>query len=363
MNAELKEVIPTSSIALSAHFQSSDLIRSNPGLEPVRRALQMVAPTNTVVLIQGETGTGKELVARAIHDESRRRGQYVRVNCAAMPAGLLENELFGHERGAFTGAVSRTDGRFQQAHGGTLFLDEIGDLPLELQPKLLRTLQEHEYERLGSGRTVRVDVRVIAATNADLQQMVLKHRFRADLFYRLNVFPIAIPPLRERRDDIPVLIGHFIRTLAPRMNKEVCEIAVEALEFSKHHTWPGNVRELQNFVERALVLSSGRRLEMPIGEFRKSASFAMPQTLAEAERSHILGVLRQTNGVISGPHGAALRLGLPRTTLMSRMQKLGIVQRRTCVGECVGDWQTLQPETQSEQPGDCDDRTARAALR
>ena len=203
MNVELKDVIPTSSNALSAQFQSSDLIRSNPGLGPVRRALQMVAPTNTAVLIQGETGTGKELVARAIHDESRRKGQYVKVNCAAMPAGLLENELFGHERGAFTGAVSRTDGRFQQAHGGTLFLDEIGDLPLELQPKLLRTLQEHEYERLGSGRTVRVDVRVIAATNADLQQMVLKHRFRADLFYRLNVFPIAIPPLRERRDDIP----------------------------------------------------------------------------------------------------------------------------------------------------------------
>jgi formate hydrogenlyase transcriptional activator len=230
----------------------------------------MVAPTNTVVLIQGETGTGKELVARAIHDESLRRGQYVKVNCAAMPAGLLENELFGHERGAFTGAVSRTDGRFQQAHGGTLFLDEIGDLPLELQPKLLRTLQEHEYERLGSGRPVCVDVRVIAATNADLQQMVLKHLFRADLFYRLNVFPIAIPPLRDRRDDIPVLIGHFIRTLAPRMNKEVCEIAEEALEYSKHHTWPGNVRELQNFVERALVLSSGRRLEIPIGEFSKA---------------------------------------------------------------------------------------------
>jgi formate hydrogenlyase transcriptional activator len=359
MNVELKDVIPTSSNALSAQFQSSDLIRSNPGLGPVRRALQMVAPTNTAVLIQGETGTGKELVARAIHDESRRKGQYVKVNCAAMPAGLLENELFGHERGAFTGAVSRTDGRFQQAHGGTLFLDEIGELPLELQPKLLRTLQEHEYERLGSGRTVRVDVRVIAATNADLQQMVLKHRFRADLFYRLNVFAIAIPPLRDRRDDIPVLIGHFIRTLAPRMNKEVCEIPEEALEYFKHHTWPGNVRELQNFVERALVLSSGRRLEIPTGEFRKGASFAMPQTLAEAERSHILGVLQQTNGVISGRNGAALRLGLPRTTLMSRMRKLGIVQRRTVV--C--DWQTLQPETQSVEPGDCDDRTARAAPR
>ena len=371
MNVELKDVIPTSSNALSAQFQSSDLIRSNPGLGPVRRALQMVAPTDTAVLIQGETGTGKELVARAIHDESQRRGQYVKVNCAAMPAGLLENELFGHERGAFTGAVSRTDGRFQQAHGGTLFLDEIGDLPLELQPKLLRTLQEHEYERLGSGRTVRVDVRVIAATNADLQQMVLKHRFRADLFYRLNVFPIAIPPLRERRDDIPVLIGHFIRTLAPRMNKEVCEIAVEALEFSKHHTWPGNVRELQNFVERALIMSSGRRLEIPIEELRTSASPAMtqpfaeernhipgvlhqtkmPQTLAEVERSHILGVLQQTRGVISGRNGAALRLGVPRTTLMYRMHKLGIVQRRTV----VGDWQASQPEIQPAESGAFDD--------
>src|SRR5580698_932194 len=358
MNAELKDDIPTSSIAPSPRIQSSDLVKSNPGLGSVWRALQMVAPTNTAVLIQGETGTGKELIARAVHDESRRKlGQYVKVNCAAMPAGLLENELFGHERGAFTGAVSRTDGRFQQAHGGTLFLDEIGELPLELQPKLLRTLQEHEYERLGSGRTVRVDVRVIAATNADLQQMVLKHRFRADLFYRLNVFAIAIPPLRDRRDDIPVLIGHFIRTLAPRMNKEVCEIAVEALEFFQNHTWPGNVRELQNFIERALVLSSGGRLEFPIEEFRKNAPFAVPQTLAEAERSHILDVLKQTNGVISGRNGAALRLGLPRTTLMYRMQKLGIVQRKTIVAHC----ETVQPETRSAEPGNCDAGTTRAA--
>jgi transcriptional regulator with GAF, ATPase, and Fis domain len=371
MNAMLKEVIPTSSIALSPQLQSSDLISSNPGLGSVWRALRMVATTDTLVLIQGETGTGKELVARAIHDQSRRKfGQYVKVNCSAMPPGLLENELFGHERGAFTGAVSRTDGRFQQAHGGTLFLDEIGELPLELQPKLLRILQEHEYERLGSGRTVRVDVRVIAATNADLQQMVLKQRFRADLFYRLNVFPIAIPPLRDRRDDIPLLIGHFIRTIAPRTNKDVCEIAEEMLEYLMQHTWPGNVRQLQNFVERALILSSGRRLEIPIEELRASASSEMTlplaeerdhilsvlqqtkrtQTLAEAKRNHIVGVLQQTNGVISGRNGAALRLGLPRTTLMYRMHKLGIVQRRTV----VGDRQSPQPEIQSPEPGDSD---------
>jgi formate hydrogenlyase transcriptional activator len=362
MIAELKDVIPTSSIALPPQFQSSHLVRSNPGLESVWRALQMVAPTNTAVLIQGETGTGKELVARAIHDESRRKfGHYVKVNCAAMPAGLLENELFGHERGAFTGAVSRTDGRFQQAHGGTLFLDEIGELPLELQPKLLRVLQESEYERLGSGRTLRVDVRVVAATNANLQQMVWMGRFRADLFYRLNVFPLAIPPLRDRRDDIPLLIGHFIRTLAPRMNKEVHEIAEEALENLQQHSWPGNVRELRNFVERALILSTGRRLEIPVGELRTSASAAVErhhtpgvfqetkiaETLADAERNHILGVLRQTNGVISGRNGAALRLGLPRTTLTSRMRKLGIVQRRTV----AGDWTTTQPGRQSEELG------------
>jgi formate hydrogenlyase transcriptional activator len=240
-----------------------------------------------------------------------------------------------------------------------LFLDEIGELPLELQPKLLRILQEHEYERLGSGRSVRVDVRVIAATNADLQQMVLKHRFRADLFYRLNVFPIAIPPLRCRRDDIPLLIGHFIRTLTPQMNKEVCEIAEEALEYLKQHTWPGNVRELQNFVERALILSSGQRLAMPIEVLRTSlhSSSATTPTLAEVERNHILDVLEQTNGIISGRNGAALRLGVPRTTLMYRMHKLGIVQRKTVVAHC----EIVQPETRSAEPGNCDAGTTRMA--
>ena len=243
--------------------------------------------------------------------------------------------MFGHERGAFTGAVSRTDGRFQQAHGGTLFLDEIGELPLELQPKLLRILQEQEYERLGCGRTVRVDVRLIAATNEDLQQMVLERRFRADLFYRLNVFPIFVPPLRQRRDDIPLLVGHFLRTLAPRVNKEVNEIAEEVLEFLMRQEWPGNVRELQNVIERAVIRSSGQRLEIPIDELttRSCSNSSMTHTLAETQRTLILDVLEQTKGVISGPNGAASRLGLPRTTLVSRMQKLGIVQRRTVLAD------------------------------
>jgi formate hydrogenlyase transcriptional activator len=243
--------------------------------------------------------------------------------------------LFGHERGAFTGAVSRTDGRFQQAHGGTLFLDEIGELPLELQPKLLRILQEQEYERLGGSRTVHVDVRLIAASNEDLQQMVLQRRIRADLFYRLNVFPISIPPLRHRREDIPLLVGHFLRALAPRVNKEVTEIADEALEVLKRWEWPGNVRELQNVIERAVIRSSGPRLEIPIEELGASScsNAAMTQTHAEAERSHILGVLEQTNGVVSGPNGAASRLGLPPTTLTYRMRRLGIVQRRTVLGD------------------------------
>jgi transcriptional regulator with GAF, ATPase, and Fis domain len=239
--------------------------------------------------------------------------------------------LFGHERGAFTGALTRTDGRFQQAHGGTLFLDEIGELPLELQPKLLRVLQEREYERVGGRCTIRVDVRVIAATNADLEQMVLQRRFRADLFYRLNVFPILIPPLRDRVDDISLITKHFTRMLSSQMNKGVCEIADEALKCLRRHTWPGNVRELQNVIERAVIRSPGPTVEISIEELRAASpqTGAIRRMLAETERSLILDVLKQTNGVVSGPNGAASRLGLPRTSLASRMRKLGIVQRKT----------------------------------
>jgi formate hydrogenlyase transcriptional activator len=352
MHIDLKDIISISPSAAPRKAPSSTLISSNPGLQSVWRAVQMVAWTHSSVLIQGETGTGKELVARAVHDESpRKHGPYVKLNCATLPSGLAESELFGHERGAFTGAVSRTDGRFQQAHGGTLFLDEIGDLPLELQPKLLRILQEQEYERLGGGRAVRVDVRLIAASNENLQQMVLQHRFRADLFYRLNVFPISIPPLRHRREDIPVLVEYFLRALAPRVNKEITEIADEALERLKRLEWPGNVRELQNVIERAVIRSSGPRLEIPIEELRvSSCSNAMTQTLAEAERSHILDALEQTKGVVAGPNGAASRLGLPRTTLTYRMQRLGIVQRKTI----FGDQGCAQPAIQGAQRRDSD---------
>src|ERR1700739_2708720 len=336
MQSDLKDIFPRNSSSYSGHRPSSIFISSTPGLQSVWRALQMVAPTDASVLLQGETGTGKELVARAVHDESlRKHGPYVKLNCSTLPSGLVESELFGHERGAFTGAVSRTDGRFQQAHGGTLVLDEIGRLPVELQPKLLRVLQEQECERLGSGRPARVDVRVIAATNADLRQMVLEHRFRADLFYRLNVYFIVISPRRDRRDDSPVLTTLFSRMLAPRMNKEVREIAEEALERLKRHDWPGNVRELRNFIERAVIHSSGPRLEIPPEEFRAGSDpkAASTQTLADAERSHILSVLARTSGVVSGRKGAASRLGLPRTTLMYRMHKLGIAQRRIVVGD------------------------------
>ena len=304
------------------------LIGSSRSLQQVRDAVQMVARTGSSVLIQGETGTGKELVAQAIHDESLcSRGPYVKLNCAAMPAGLLESELFGHERGAFTGAWAQTTGRFQQAHNGTLFLDEIGDLPIELQPKLLRVLQEQEFERLGSSRTIRVDVRVVAATNQDLLQMVQERKFRADLYYRLNVFPIAIPPLRDRKEDIPQLVRHFVRKFARRMNKEVSHIPEEVISVLQCHDWPGNIRELQNVLERAIILCSGPVLQLPHSELKRMVPDKTPtslRTLAEAEREHIGEVLRQANGVVGGRNGAAARLGVARTTLLYRMEKLGI---------------------------------------
>ncbi len=321
----------------------SELIGSSQGLRHVWNSIQMVARTDASVLIQGETGTGKELVARAIHEESlRKRGPYVTLNCAAMPAGLLESELFGHERGAFTGAVTQTTGRFQLAHGGTLFLDEIGDLPLELQPKLLRVLQEQEFERLGGARTIRVDVRIVAATNQDLQQMVQEQRFRADLFYRLNVFPIALPSLRERPEDIPLLVRHFVRKCASRMNKPVSCVSEEAMDVLRRYDWPGNIRELQNVIERAVIISSGPELHLPAGQPKRmttSDAAAPARTLADAERVHILKVLQQTGGVVGGRNGAAARLGLARTTLIFRMRKLGIGQEKAAaLGNPPSEW-------------------------
>ena len=318
----------------TAALETEQIVGANRGLRPVMDALRLVAPADATVLIHGETGTGKELIARAIHEHSQRRqAPYVKVNCAAIPAGLLESELFGHERGAFTGALMQTTGRFQMADRGTLFLDEVGDLPLELQPKLLRVLQEQEFERLGSRHTIRVNVRVVAATNLDLLQMVREHRFRADLYYRLNVFPISLPPLRQRAEDIPDLVWHFVRKFAARLDREIETVPDEAMRVLAAHDWPGNIRELQNFIERAVILSTGPVFRPPLHELRSTAPPPRPageRTLAEAERDHILEVLRNSSGVISGSNGAAARLGMKRTTLQYRMRKLGIEQRRVC---------------------------------
>ena len=305
-----------------------ELIGSSPEIRQILHAVQLVAQTDSTVLVQGETGTGKELIAMAIHRQSARwHNRCVKLNCAAMPAGLLESELFGHERGAFTGACSQTTGRFQLANNGTLFLDEVGDLPMELQPKLLRALQEQEFERLGSSQTIRVNVRVVAATNQNLWQMVQDRRFRADLFCRLNVFPISIPPLRHRREDIPLLARHFVRKFAWRMNREINHIPEEVMSILQRHHWPGNIRELQNFVERAVILSTGSVLHLPQCELNGLIEDQTPdvtRTLADAERRHISEVLKQTRGVVGGREGAAARLGVARTTLLYRMHKLGI---------------------------------------
>ena len=309
-----------------------DMIGHSPAFVSVLNQVRIIAKSDSVTLIQGETGTGKEVIARAIHNESlRSRGPFVKLNCAAIPGALLESELFGHERGAFTGAIAQTIGRFQQADNGTLFLDEIGDLPLELQPKLLRALQEQEFERLGGGRTIRVNVRVVAATNQDLAQMVSARQFRADLYYRLNVIPIFLPPLRERSSDIPALVEHFVRKFSARFNKPIDSIPEDVMECLKLHDWPGNIRELQNFIERAVVLSPGPVLRPTLTELRhmtKQPTAAAAQTLAEASRDHILEVLEQSRWMIGGRDGAAERLGLPRTTLIYKMRKLGIEARR-----------------------------------
>jgi len=302
------------------------LIGTSAKFRAVLDAINRVAPVDSAVLIQGETGTGKEVIAQAIHEASpRRQNRFVALNCAAIPSALLESELFGHERGAFTGAVAQTVGRFRAADRGTLFLDEIGDLPLDLQPKLLRVLQEKQVERLGGGRTLQVDVRVIAATNQDLWRMVQERRFRADLYYRLNVFPISLPPLREREDDIPLLIEHFVQMFAQRQGKSIYHIPDEVVEALKRHNWPGNIRELQNVVERAVIMSPGPVLDLQtMGLRTQKVGSATIRTLADAERTHIMATLRESNWVIGGRCGAAAQLGLPRTTLIAKMQRLGI---------------------------------------
>lgn len=304
-----------------------EIVGESTRLKAALKQVETVAPTNSTVLILGETGTGKELVARAIHNLSSRRDQpFVKVNCAAIPLGLLESDLFGHEKGAFTGAIAQKIGRFELAHKGTLFLDEVGDIPLELQPKLLRVLQEQEFERLGSTKTQRVDVRVVAATSRDLAQMITDRQFRGDLYYRLNIFPVALPPLRERNEDIPQLVQHFVKKYAQLMNKKIDSIPEEAMEALVAYHWPGNIRELQNFIERAAILSPGSRLHAPLSELKgqPAESVARAGTLEEVERNHILQTLGETKWVIGGPGGAAARLGMKRTSLVYRMGKLGI---------------------------------------
>ena len=303
---------------------SPKLLGESPRFQDVLDAITMVAPVDSAVLLQGETGTGKELIARAIHEASSRRQQsFVAVNCAAIPAALLESELFGHERGAFTGAVTQVVGRFQAADRGTLFLDEIGELPLELQPKLLRVLQEQQVERLGGGRTMQLNVRVIAATNRDLLGMVQEGTFRADLYYRLNVFPITVPPLRERKEDIPLLADHFVRTFAEQQGKVIDSIPGDTMKGLKQYHWPGNIRELQNVIERAVIVTKGRVLEPPIMP-TSTQTPPMIGTLADAERAHIIAALRESDWIVGGWNGAAARLGIPRTTLISKMQRLGL---------------------------------------
>jgi formate hydrogenlyase transcriptional activator len=298
-------------------------------LKSVMEQIDVVAPTDSTVLIQGETGTGKELIAQAIHNLSpRRNAPLVKLNCAAIPAGLIESELFGHERGAFTGALTQRIGRFEMANGGTLFLDEIGDLALDLQVKLLRVLQEQEFERVGSMRSIRVNVRLVAATHRDLAQMVENKEFRADLYYRLGVFPVSLPPLRERPEDIPALVRHFVAKYAERMNKIVDHIPSETMDAMVAYEWPGNVRQLQNFIEHGVIVSRGASFEPPLGQLRLPKSASAPKkntkTLEDATRDHVLQALEDTKWVVGGRHGAAARLGIARTTLIAKMRRLGI---------------------------------------
>ena len=306
----------------SPRFQQ--IIGDSLALRSVLEQVELVGPTGSTVLIVGETGTGKELIARAVHNVSSRCGRpFIKLNCAAIPLNLLESELFGHERGAFTGAVTQRIGRFEAAHSGTLFLDEVGDIPLSLQAKLLRVLQEQEFERLGSTYTRRVDVRVVAATNQDIATLASEKRFRMDLYYRLNVFPIALPPLRQRPEDIPMLIAHFVEKYSTRMSKQILSVPEDGLDALARYPWPGNIRELQNFIERAVILTNGDVLHIPpLPSCRLPRTD--PVTLDEAERDHILKALEESHWVVGGKHGAAARLGVARTTLIDKMRKLGL---------------------------------------
>jgi formate hydrogenlyase transcriptional activator len=355
---KLKEKLTQEKVYLEEEIRTEhnfeEIVGESAGLRRLLKEVETVAPTDSTVLIRGETGTGKELIARALHHLSpRRQRTFVKLNCAAIPTGLLESELFGHEKGAFTGAITQKVGRFELAHQGTLFLDEVGDIPPELQPKLLRVLQEQEFERLGSTKTVRVDVRLLAATNRDLAAMATNGQFRNDLYYRLNVFPLLLPPLRDRRDDIPRLVRHFAQKVARRMGRAIETIPAETMDALVQYSWPGNIRELENVIERAVILSPGSELRINLGELKagdhrpevrdqksevrgqKSEvdalnSDARPavSSLAEAERDHIVRILRETGWVLGGPNGAAARLAMKRTTLQSKMKKLGISRPR-----------------------------------
>jgi formate hydrogenlyase transcriptional activator len=347
--ADLRNELAQEKLYLESEIRSemnfADIVGNSPAIRAVLGQVETVAPSDSTVLLLGETGTGKELMARAIHERSQRKSRaFVKLNCAAIPMGLLESEMFGHEKGAFTGAVAQRIGRFELAHGGTIFLDEIGEIPLELQPKLLRVLQEREFERLGSSRTLRTDARLIAATNCELQGMVDEKKFRADLFYRINVFPIFIPPLRERQDDIPMLVSHFTQLFSHRVNKKIETISAETMKALVRYSWPGNIRELQNVIERAVLLSNGPVLKVTLTDLKNRGvlvpSLRLPKppsaqdphpirtVLEDVERKEIIAALEQSNWTVAGPNGAAGRLGLKRSTLQLRMKKLGISSQR-----------------------------------